>query len=187
MVESRDVLEDTEIKKQVQTELTIADRQLPAMNVHVKTAEKEYSDFVEEYFDKFHHNMKEVQTYFNQKAENSDADEKSVSTFFDIMTIFEIKYHAELDFFQYEISELEAIKDMVMNAGEYVLAIVNENNEMDCLNRLMALGSCIEKFKTNNPKYFNSDENLESSGDNFYEKTKNLFESFEKCGKKLKP
>ena len=179
--------QEQSLKKQVQTELIIADRHIPAMNVHVKTADKEYSDFVEEYFDKFHHNMKEVQTYFDQKAENSDADEKSVSTFFDIMTIFEIKYHAELDFFQYEISELEAIKDMVMNAGEYVLAIVNENNEMDCMNRLIALGTCIEKFKTNNPKYFNQDENLESSGDNFYEKTKNLFESFEKCGKKLKP
>jgi len=147
--------QEQSLKKQVQTELIIADRHIPAMNVHVKTADKEYSDFVEEYFDKFHHNMKEVQTYFDQKAENSDADEKSVSTFFDIMKIFEIKYHAELDFFQYEISELEAIKDMVMNAGEYVLAIVNENNEMDCMNRLIALGTCIEKFKTNNPKYFN--------------------------------
>lgn len=179
--------QERSMKKQIQTELTILDNKLPAMNIHVKTADKEYNDFVEEYFDKFYHNMKEVQSYFNRKIENSDADEKSVNTFFEIMSIFGIKHHADLDFFQYEIPELEAIKDMVMNAGDYVLSIVSEDNDMDCMNKLMLLGSCIEKFKMNYPKYFNIDENLDVSIDNCMVKTKLLFASFENCGKRLKP
>jgi hypothetical protein len=178
---------DANLRKQIETELTYYERQHPIIQANLKISENAFNQFVSDYFQKFVKDMQEVQGYFSEKI--IAADQKDFEAFFEIMSIFDFKLHTDLNWLLCEIPELEAIREMVMGAGDYILIATDGQ---DSCAKLMSLVACIETFKTIFPKNFQDRVPIEESVAEFSEekhteKIRGFFEKFENCGKKFLP